>query len=145
MYVRLLYPISRYHGNSLLLHLAGITFHSFLVSPQGKTILEDARRINVALTRAKKKLIMFGNGSVLCLTACMSKLMGILEQKGFISIISGMDKIWFMLVSSLLVAVMFFDGLLYYNTDKYHWNREHKWNVYGWVDQINIQLMEAEI
>ncbi|PIK53075.1 putative DNA replication ATP-dependent helicase/nuclease DNA2 [Apostichopus japonicus] len=81
--------IDKYQGRDKNVIIVSFT----LQQQQGKTILEDARRINVALTRAKKKLIMFGNGSVLCLTACMSKLMGILEQKGFISIISGMDKI----------------------------------------------------
>lgn len=49
-------------------------------------LLRDWRRINVALTRAKSKLIMFGSVTTLKSTALYCTLLDYLEEKGWVRI-----------------------------------------------------------
>ena len=56
---------------------------SFLLPPQVGQLLEDQRRINVALTRAKHKLIMIGSQSTLQSSPVIRELLTIVAQKGW--------------------------------------------------------------
>ncbi|KAJ8019898.1 DNA replication ATP-dependent helicase/nuclease DNA2 [Holothuria leucospilota] len=80
--------IDKYQGRDKSVIVISFTLHK----QEGASILDDARRLNVALTRAKKKLIMFGNGKALRQSVTLSKLLGILENKQWITLLE--DEHW---------------------------------------------------
>ena len=62
---------------------------SFASSPQKGEILQDSRRLNVAITRAKHKLIVVGQKDSLKYFDPFEKIFGILKDSQFMRIQSG--------------------------------------------------------
>jgi DNA replication ATP-dependent helicase Dna2 len=55
-------------------------------NPRGDTteLLEDERRLNVAITRAKAKLILIGNIETLRRSRAMNKMLDVISSANFI-------------------------------------------------------------
>lgn len=60
--------------------------HVLIIYVQTGDLLKDWRRLNVALTRAKRKLIVFGSRSTLQQTALLRSFLQLVEDKGWVSV-----------------------------------------------------------
>ena len=52
--------------------------------PQVGGLLQDWRRVNVALTRARHKLVMVGSSHTLCHAPLLARLLALLQERGWV-------------------------------------------------------------
>lgn len=75
-----------------MVDLICVFFFFFLPHPQLGELLKDWRRLNVAITRAKTKLLMLGSATTLRRYAPVEKLLNHLQQENMISFIESIKK-----------------------------------------------------